>query len=87
MTSRDDMSVRLSIPRQYLDDLPEFFAKLETEKQRLGVFDIQLNLATLEEVFLEVGGLGEHDDRNGEQEAPEAQEADKGCLQKVWGRR
>jgi len=64
------------------DKLPLLLAQLEANKLQFGISDIQLNLTTLEEVFLSVGALGgEHDERSGEQGTPE-----KSCLTKLKAR-
>ncbi|XP_057868704.2 ABC transporter A family member 11 [Cryptomeria japonica] len=42
------------IPREKEEQLTDFFAELENREEELGISDIQLSLATLEEVFLNI---------------------------------
>eukprot|EP00474_Spongospora_subterranea_P009421 CRZ09879.1 hypothetical protein [Spongospora subterranea] len=63
---------KFNVPRECTEKLPDFFMDLENRRKEFGIDDIQLSLSTLEEVFLHIGGLGETDERVGEQEGEEA---------------
>lgn len=47
------------IPREKEEQLTDFFAELQDREEELGITDIQLSLATLEEVFLNIARQAE----------------------------
>eukprot|EP01088_Endostelium_zonatum_P016705 TRINITY_DN4623_c0_g1_i1.p1 TRINITY_DN4623_c0_g1~~TRINITY_DN4623_c0_g1_i1.p1 ORF type:complete len:965 (+),score=237.77 TRINITY_DN4623_c0_g1_i1:83-2977(+) len=55
--------VGLKIGREENLKLPAFFEQLEEERESLGVFDLQISLTTLEEVFLSIAEKAEREER------------------------
>lgn len=47
------------VPRNMTSELVPFFRKLESQKDSLGIMDLQLGLTTLEEVFLSIAESAE----------------------------
>ena len=53
--------LRYTIPREGEVCLPDMFAALETEKERLGIENYALSQATLDQVFIRLASEGEED--------------------------
>jgi len=51
--------IHFLVPREKEGELPGFLASLEDEMTRLGLTDLKLSLATLEEVFLSIAAKAE----------------------------
>ena len=47
------------VPLAYHDSLPDFFRSLDSDKRKLGISNVQLQMTTLEDVFLRVAEQGE----------------------------
>lgn len=64
VAQRSSNTTEIKVPNTAASQLPSMLAKLEERKATFGISDIQMNLTTLEEVFLKIGALdGGHDER------------------------